>query len=96
MKPTTKRIALIIAGALISGAALMAQGAASPAKQATKAPVVQNQAKATGTPKGTTKNTAKSTSKARKTATTAKASHRRHRWARRAAAQTPAQTKTAK
>ena len=82
MKPTTKRIALIIAGALISGAALMAQGAASPTKSAVKAPAVQSQVKAPGTTKGATK----STSKARRTAKTAKASHRRHRRARRTAA----------
>ncbi len=82
MTTSTKRIALIIAGALLSGAALMAQGAASPsAKTATKVvPPAKVQAQG---------KTAK-TARARRSHTAKKASHRQHRRARKAAAVKPA------
>ena len=58
MSPTTKRISLIIAGALISGAALMAQGAASPTTKAV-APKIT-----TSSVKGQAKSSVKGTKKA--------------------------------
>lgn len=74
MKTSTKRIALFITGALISGAALMAQGAASstpvkaptPAvrkdhKVAPKTPVAKPAAKATKTSTARTTKTTKTT-----------------------------------
>ncbi len=77
MTTSTKRIALIIAGALLSGAALMAQGAASPSAT-TKTPPAKVQAQG---------KTAK-TARARRSHTAKKASHR-HRRARKAAAVKP-------